>query len=145
MKLYYVTGHDFQGDIGELCINQICQVYKTREAAEDYLSLLISDIRQYLQYLHKEDGVNYTDEIKRKNGNMDYFIAKATYDLSDLNQYEAFLQSPKISEAGLCNDGIKIVVSIDHDAQSFRKNDDNTMIQTFASLSINEIETDNLK
>lgn len=137
MKLYYVTGHDCQG----------LRVYKTREAAEDFMSLRISEVMNYIRHIHKEDGVSYTDEVKRKNGHIDYFIAKAINDLSDPKQYEAFLASPAMCEAGLCEADTKVSVSIDHEAEThiYRREDDNTKTQTFAVLSIKELETDNLK
>lgn len=50
-------------------------------------------------------------------------------------------------EAELCDADTKVSVSIDHEAEMhiYRREDDNTKTQTFAVLSIKELETDNLK
>lgn len=79
MKLYYITGHDHMDECGGVCINQVHRMFKTREAAESCLALHIKDVRDYLWYLHKEDGVSYTDEVRTKNGCIDFFIAEAIY------------------------------------------------------------------
>lgn len=146
MKLYYITGHDHMDECGGVCINQVHRMFKTREAAESCLALHIKDVRDYLWYLHKEDGVSYTDEVRTKNSCIDFFIAEAIYDLSDPKQYDAFLESPAMCEAGMCDTDTKVSVSIDHEAEThiYRREDDNTKTQTFACLSIYEIETDNL-
>lgn len=140
MKIYHLKGRDCQGDCGMPGCTFISHIFKTREEAEEYVNTCIRDVRDYLQYQHKDDGVPYEDEVHNKNGNFDYFIARAKYDLADPKQYEAFLNSPYLAEAGLNDEYMKVNISIDHEAKSFRPENDNTVTQTISVFSISEME-----
>lgn len=140
MKIYLLKGYDCQGDCGMPGLTYITKIFKTREEAEEYVNTCIRDVRDYLQYYHEGCGFRYEDEIHNKNGNFDYFIARAKYDLADPKQHEAFLSSPYLAEAGLNNENMKVSICIDYDKDSFRSKDDNTITQTVSVFSISEIE-----
>lgn len=140
MKLYHVKGYDCQGDCGMPGLTYIARIFKTREEAEEYVNTCIRDVRNYLQYYHEGCSFRYEDESHNVNGNFDYFIARVKYDLSDPKQHEAFLNSPYLAEAGLNDENMKVSISIDHDKESFRRDDDNMITQTVSAFSISEIE-----
>lgn len=139
MKIYLLKGHDCIGDCGMPGLTYIVHIFKSREEAEEYINTCIRDVRNYLQFQHEEYGFRYEDEIHNVNGNIDYYIARAKYDLSDPKQHEAFLNSPYLAEAGLNNEDVNVSISIDHDKVSFRS-EDNTLTQAVSVFSISEIE-----
>lgn len=140
MKIYHVKGHDCQGDCGMPGCTFIAHIFKTREEAEEYVNTCIRDVRDYLKYHGEGCSFRYEDEIHNVNGNFYYFIARAKYNLSDPKQYEAFLNSPYLAEAGLNSEDMKVNISIDHEAETFRREDDNTVTQTISVFSISEME-----
>lgn len=130
MKIFVVEGYGLNP--AESCLETYAIICTSREDAEKQLEMIIEE-QVMIAKSEICNGIQCTETICKKNGNIDYYLIQQRFDLRKSEHRESFLWSTLVVAGNIKLDEFHPVFDEDSDRPEYR-----TM--TLASVSIREQE-----
>lgn len=130
MKIFVVNGYGVNP--AESCIETYAIVCTSREDAEKQLEMIIEE-QVMIAKSETSYGIQYIETIRKRNGNIHYYLLQQLFDLRKPEHRESFLWSTLVVGGNIKLDEFQPVFDEDSDRPELR-------IMSLASISIREQE-----